>query len=545
MKHRIKSDALELALYDINNVQDLPGTQPSRLAQRLEPFKVWFRHDVLLSGARYHELDIHLDQEPVNILTQGWRSGSIMCCTLVGLCLCFNIVFTVYVTSKFPVNDEGIGDFGVQSCTSVLSATSKIHIVINLLATMLVGASNYNMQCLTAPTRRDVNAAHKRGSYLDVGIQSVRNLRFIPLWKSCLWFLLLISTLPLHLLWNSAVFSTTTTNTYATIVVSQDFLEARDIYGGLDCTDYGKYQVDDEESYATCWTLGQAKNNMLKKITPEACMRRYSNKLATDGFNLLAVTKSTKSAPSSFFPPANATKPVLAYLDSISYSPNLAKHCRSLCSDWCDPRWNCTSYCNSTTDALGNAYNASRVSQSCYTFASNRSSWNPNSLTSGSDWICESDHVLSQGCTTQKALTNSTNWNILPENFLIDHCLASDAALMTCKLQYSSIILYFVIGCNTIKFFAILLHILRAKEPIMATVGDAVASFLRSADSATRGKCLYTTNVPYTDTYGALSQWEGALEERNHALRWERNAEWLERWSHGASWKHFLFTVLL
>lgn len=100
---------------------------------------------------------------------------------MVDLCLCFNIIFTVYVTTKFPVDDEGIGDFGVESCSSVSSATSEIHIVINLLATILVVASNYNMQCLMAPDREDIDVVHKRGSHVDIGIQSVHNLRFIPL----------------------------------------------------------------------------------------------------------------------------------------------------------------------------------------------------------------------------------------------------------------------------------------------------------------------------------------------------------------------------
>lgn len=35
-----------------------------------------------------------------------------------------------------------------------------MHIIINILSTALLAASNYVMQCLSAPTRPDVNEAH-------------------------------------------------------------------------------------------------------------------------------------------------------------------------------------------------------------------------------------------------------------------------------------------------------------------------------------------------------------------------------------------------
>lgn len=546
MKRRTTSETLELTSYDNDGPLNPTITRASYSDGYWSSYKVWFQHVVLRSGSHYEELGTHLDQQPVNPLTQGWRSGSRMCCTLVGLCLAFNVIFTTVVIVRFPPSD-GIGDFGIETCDSVLSATSKIHAGINILATILVAASNYNMQCLSAPSRRDIDVVHQRRLWLDIGIHSVRNLRFVPWWKVVLWFSLLISTLPLHLLWNSAVFSTTTSNTYAAIVVSQDFLNSTDIYGGLDCTDYEKYQQSDQESYATCWTLEKANSttNSLKTLNPEDCMRRYPNKLESDGFNLIAVVKGNPPSNSSSFPPAKASLPVLAYFESITFANELGTYCRGLCDEWCDPQYNCTSYCNATTDAKGNPYNASKVSRSCYDFASNRTSWEPGSATDGSDWICSSNYVLENGCTTQEALQNSSDWKILPDYYEIDHCLSSDSALMQCRLQYSSVILYSVVACNTIKFLAILLHLLYAKEPIMATVGDAVASFLRHPDPATSGKCLFTKHTSEADIYGSLIQWEGTHGEHLKPLKWERSAEWRERWSHGVSLKHFFFGTLL
>ena len=52
-----------------------------------------------------------------------------------------------------------------------------LHLLINILSTILLGASNYSMQCLTAPTRQDIDQAHHDNSWMDIGVPSVKNIR--------------------------------------------------------------------------------------------------------------------------------------------------------------------------------------------------------------------------------------------------------------------------------------------------------------------------------------------------------------------------------
>lgn len=99
-----------------------------------------------------------------------------------------------------------------------------LHLAINLLSTLLLGASNYTMQCLSAPTRDEINKAHQQRISLDIGIPSIRNLRRISWNRIVLWWLLALSSVSLHFLYNSAVFSTLSTNPYTAAVVSTDFL---------------------------------------------------------------------------------------------------------------------------------------------------------------------------------------------------------------------------------------------------------------------------------------------------------------------------------
>lgn len=74
-----------------------------------------------------------------------------------------------------------------------------IHLVINVLSTLLLGASSYSMQCLCAPTRPEVDKPHEKRRWADIGVQSLRNLGLVRRWKLGLWLLLAASSLPLHL----------------------------------------------------------------------------------------------------------------------------------------------------------------------------------------------------------------------------------------------------------------------------------------------------------------------------------------------------------
>ncbi|KAL6229065.1 hypothetical protein BDW75DRAFT_246070 [Aspergillus navahoensis] len=65
----------------------------------------------------------------------------------------------------------------------------------------------HSLQCISAPTRDDIDRAHKRGRWLDIGVQSVRNLSAIPRKKTVLWIFLALSSPPLHLVYNSTFFS--------------------------------------------------------------------------------------------------------------------------------------------------------------------------------------------------------------------------------------------------------------------------------------------------------------------------------------------------
>ena len=80
------------------------------------------------------------------------------------------------------------------------------------------------MQCLAAPTREELDRAHGRHSWLDIGVNSVRNLWRINTVRALLWLVLAVSSLPFHLLYNSVIFKVLATNEYGAVVVNPQFL---------------------------------------------------------------------------------------------------------------------------------------------------------------------------------------------------------------------------------------------------------------------------------------------------------------------------------
>lgn len=450
-----------------------------------EATKNWYSRTVLRSGTQYSPLD-RRPSSGSNAF-HGWRLGALLSGILVAICLCLNIAATAALRANYPPNEDGLGVILGHDCGKVRSIDSRFHYAINVIATVLVSASNYNMQCLTAPTRKDVDTAHRRRKWLDIGVHSMRNLPHIARPKVIFWLALALSSLPLHLLWNSAVFMTTMFNDYSGLVVSPEFLDGN-ISIGLDCAQdaMDEYRKVDESSYVTCWLRNmalQTPRNM-SHVEPKDCMSRYGNGLEGGTFSLLAVTKKDTNPKQSdtFPPPQNATSPVLSYFHPLDYPQKVQEWCSKRCKLWGDDD-NSQAYCWDPD------WDKSTIPFACIEHMVNGTGWQPDPIPQVTYWMCALDTIFYDHCSVSEAQKNATNWTILPEYYEIDYCLTTEAD-HECQLKYSPLILYIALACNVLKIGSILGCLLLSREPILATIGDAVDSFLRHPDQASKGRCL-------------------------------------------------------
>jgi hypothetical protein len=127
----------------------------------------------------------------------GWRFGVLNFAIWTLLVGSLNLAITIWGTIA---SNENQGLLRAGDCDQIKRVNTGIHLLINVFSTVLLGGSNYCMQCLSAPTRKEIDRAHAAGTWLDIGIPSFRNLRCIRRRRVALWSLLGLSSLPLHLL---------------------------------------------------------------------------------------------------------------------------------------------------------------------------------------------------------------------------------------------------------------------------------------------------------------------------------------------------------
>lgn len=128
----------------------------------------------------------------------GWRAGTLNFAVCASVVFVINLAITIWSFSRYKSNVDEV--FMERDCNEIKKWNSGLHAIINILSTILLAGSNYCMQILSAPTRKNIDQAHAKGTSLDIAISSIRNIRHIGLRRALIWLLLGASSLPLHLM---------------------------------------------------------------------------------------------------------------------------------------------------------------------------------------------------------------------------------------------------------------------------------------------------------------------------------------------------------
>jgi hypothetical protein len=129
----------------------------------------------------------------------GWQAGLLRAFLLSLIALIVNISVYAWLFRTYEAS-SGTATIQQGSCRTIRATNTGVHAALNVLSTMILGASTYAMQGMTAPTRVEVDAAHAKGKWMEIGTQSVRNLFYVRRRNTWVWILLAITSLPFHLL---------------------------------------------------------------------------------------------------------------------------------------------------------------------------------------------------------------------------------------------------------------------------------------------------------------------------------------------------------
>ena len=133
-----------------------------------------------------------------------WVIGVLLCAVAATIVMVINIILTIIAVAVAYSRTEDQGFVSATlyegKCSTPKNWARGLHLLINILSTIMLAASNYCMQCLSSPSRQNIDDLHPQQEWLDIGIPSLKNLFFIGWKRRVLWMVLLVSSLPIHLM---------------------------------------------------------------------------------------------------------------------------------------------------------------------------------------------------------------------------------------------------------------------------------------------------------------------------------------------------------
>ncbi|KAI1139810.1 hypothetical protein F5Y05DRAFT_380161 [Hypoxylon sp. FL0543] len=144
-----------------------------------------------------------------NKSSTGWKKAAKVNCVVLVLISAILLGCVIAAASKVGGIQKALF-FYAGDCDNgnVSRLNTVLHLLINVVSTLVLASSNFFMQVLNSPSREEVNVTHFKGSWVGIGVPSARNVFHVSKSKTLCWALLLASSVPIHLLFNSAIFET-------------------------------------------------------------------------------------------------------------------------------------------------------------------------------------------------------------------------------------------------------------------------------------------------------------------------------------------------
>jgi len=111
-----------------------------------------------------------------------------------------NLVLSTVCWAFYKAPNDIVATLYQGDCDTSKRLDTSLHVVINILSTLLLSSSNLCLQLLLSPTRAEIDQAHSERRWLDIGVASWRNFVNLPVWSRIIWAGLATSSIPIHFL---------------------------------------------------------------------------------------------------------------------------------------------------------------------------------------------------------------------------------------------------------------------------------------------------------------------------------------------------------
>jgi hypothetical protein len=434
-----------------------------------------------------------------------------------------NLTLTLWVLRNGSYEIQGgIGMLLQGSCARVRRLNVWVHLLVNVLSTLLLCASNYCMQILNAPSRSEIDQAHSRRQWLQIGVPSLHNLKRIGRDRRFPWMLLMLSSLPLHLLYNSVIFTKLQANEYTVIPSMEDWLYGAR-YNTSGFLGIHKLSIPEIRRSLNGYRPNLTETMFLddgsrvpryKNVSTKDCFEQYSNQYVPEIGNVYLIQSAST---------------VWRNLSMWRLGVNST-------GEWV---WgNFTNVTDDRIDAQKNvsgalpifdyrAYELQNLTITLPVFS------RPIDVPSNG-WRCRSHRTANCSVADEREVPRDrSQWAPFEEP--LRYCIVEQVPEM-CKLGFSFPIAGMVIVANLVKACCMAWLLLRYKKhEALVTLGDALASFLERPDPHTRGWCLQDKNQIEGNLRGNLNLQPLPLHLRKADSRFEVCKAVQPRWSRAPS----------
>ncbi|KAI0160828.1 hypothetical protein GGR52DRAFT_561863 [Hypoxylon sp. FL1284] len=444
---------------------------------------------------------------------KGWRrAGSInialalACAIALSICLAVSVSKSGSSLSSTTIIFEG-------DCNRASNINTILHLLLNLISTGILASSSYFMQIANSPSRQEIDRAHLFFYSLDIGIPSVKNIQFVSNFKKISWSILLLSSLPIHLFFNSMVFQTSFHgsqwhSTIATVAFTQG---AEFFPPGASLAPAGAphpaYEYDSSENIYDPpdgthghlpWmfgnSLGEAVPLEQYKLGTSPIMQNIT-KAARSGSKWAFLDADTCRSEYGQFKPRDTYGDVIIVVESHARSAegwareevfNLSSNLSSLWDSYVPTNivntlWY-SAHCINTRASLQDI----SYTSTCDKLLGSRPDSDTGALLrrQSQDWVLAFPRPSELGLPPKQTIAYGYNEGL--GDLVVKYCLAEPYERI-CKVGVSNLLLTVAIICTTLKIFQCCFLLLKLPESSIVTQGDAIESFIITPDPQTVG----------------------------------------------------------
>ncbi|KAI1390105.1 uncharacterized protein F4822DRAFT_443108 [Hypoxylon trugodes] len=413
---------------------------------------------------------------------EGWRRTGAINVTLAyiyGLILL--ICFIVSMSRPDSYFDKATIIFE-GDCTRSKTINLVLHLVLNILSTAILASSNFFMQVLSSPSRQEIDKAHLWLRSVDIGTPSLSNWRRVSPFKFAGCLVLFISSVPIHLFFNSTIYETIWEESHWHLVITtKAFTQNATFYppgasltpaGYLNPIDIGSDYLPGYGEYVPLEDYWNTSSEVIYNITSIAnesptwtqldvveCKSEYEG--CNQRKNYGDVVIIVEGSPSN---PAGWTR-------NQVYHPNSSSNLSSQWDRHIPP------------ESINSLY-GSECGNTCFSVLGIqlREIFFPPEL-SQTNWTLNLIPSILNITTEGRSLGYNDEFS---RSLIVRSCLAKRFS-EECKVGLSNSLLLIVIICVVIKAITCNLTIWKFPVASLVTLGDAIQSFVTIPDPTTKG----------------------------------------------------------